>query len=59
MTKAEVIHQLYNECKTINFDDTYELIKDVQDDEEKDFIRLVTDFILQQKQKRVILEKRF
>lgn len=59
MSKSEAIHKLYVTCKDINFDETYDLISEAESQEEKDFIRTVTDFILQQKQKKVIMEKRF
>ena len=59
MSKAEVLHELYEQCKDINFDESYQLIKNARSEEERDFTRIVADFILQQKQKKVILEKRF
>ena len=59
MSKSEVIHELYEQCKDINFDESYQLIKNARSEEERDSIRIIADFILQQKQKKVILEKRF
>lgn len=59
MSKSEVLHQLYNECKDIEFDESYELIKKAETEEEKKFIQYVTDYILQLKQKVAISEKRF
>lgn len=59
MSKADVIHELYEQCKDLNFDETYQLMKNAKSKEEKDFICIITDFVLQQKQKKVISEKRF
>ncbi len=59
MSKSEVIHELYEQCKDMNFDESYQLIKNAKNEEERDFIRAIADIILQQKQKKVILENRF
>ncbi len=59
MTKSESIHELYEQCKDLNFEDTYQLIKNAESKEEKEFICIITDFVLQQKQKKAINEKRF
>ena len=59
MSKTEVLHELYKQCKEINFDESYEIITSASSEEEADFFRAVTDCILQQKQKKVIIEKRF
>ena len=59
MSKSELLHELYNQCKDINFDESPEILSSAQSEEEADFFRIVTDFVLQQKQKKVILEKRF
>ena len=59
MTRSEILHQLYNECTDIEFDESYDLIKNAKSDDEKRFIKLVTDYVLQTKQKKLIAEKRF
>ncbi|MBR4719669.1 MAG: hypothetical protein IKP31_05440 [Lachnospiraceae bacterium] len=59
MSKSEALHELYITCKDINFDEADELVVNAVDTEEKGFIRTATDYILQQKQKKVIEEKRF
>lgn len=59
MSKIEILHELYNQCGDINFNDSHELISGARSKEEADFFRVVTDFILQQKQKKAIIEKRF
>ncbi len=59
MSKSEIVHELYEQCKGLNFDDTYQLIKNAKSEEERDFLRVVTNCILQQKQKKTMREKRF
>ena len=59
MSKAEIIHELYEVCKDINIDEADELVIRAEDAEEKGFIRTLTDYILQQKQKKIVAEKRF
>ena len=59
MPKYEILHELYEQCKSIDFYETSELVGMAQTKEEKDFFNIVMDFILQQKQKKVIAEKRF
>ena len=54
-----MMRQLYIRCKEISYEDTSYLLENVDSKEEKDFIRTVSDFVLQQKQKQVIAEKRF
>ena len=38
MTKSEILHQLYNECKYIEFDESYDLIKRANSGEERKFV---------------------
>jgi len=59
MTKSEKMHELYELCKDINFNEANSMIINAPNDEERNFIRIITDYILQQKQKKVIAEKRF
>ena len=59
MSKQEAIHELYISCKEINVDETQNLVTAAQTEEEADFINLVTDFMIQQRQKRAIAKKRF
>ena len=58
-SKEEAFYDFYEKCKELDFSDTYTLIKHARNQEERDFIRLITNFVLQQKQKKVISEKRF
>ena len=57
--RNEIMHECYTVCKQMNFNDAFDLFENTDDEEERDFIRIVSDFFLQQKQKKVISEKRF
>lgn len=59
MSNVDALHQLYAQCQKINFDESYDIIASAQNQEEADFFRVVTDLILQQKQKKVVEENRF
>jgi hypothetical protein len=59
MSKTEALHELYEICKTINFDEADKIVTETQNAEERQFLRTVTDCVLQQKQMKVIAEKRF
>lgn len=59
MSNTEMIHDLYEKCKSLSIDETHVLIKNAKSPEERDFVRLVTNYVLQQKQKEVIRQKRF
>lgn len=59
MSNIEIIRELYNRCKEMDFEDTLELELEASDDEEQGFISVISDYILQQKQRKVIEQKRF
>ena len=59
MSDIEVIRELYNRCKDLDIEDTIELELGAADEEERYFIAVISDFILQQKQRKVIEQKRF
>ena len=59
MYNIENLKEFFKQCKLLEFNDLNELILQSDSKEEADFYRIVSDFILQQKQKQVILEKRF
>lgn len=59
MSKSEALHELYETCKNINFDEADNIVIQTDDSDEKGFIRVVTDYFLQLKQKKVVEEKRF
>ena len=59
MPKSEMLHELYKTCQDIELGEAFDLISDAKTTDEADFIRVVTDYVLQQKQEKVIAEKRF
>ena len=59
MSKAEAAKKLYAECKDMDIDETMELVLNAETEEEQDFFSMLSDFILQRKQKKVIAQKRF
>ena len=58
MSKAEAARKLYEECKDMDIDETMELVLNAETEEEQDFFSMLSDFILQRKQKKVIAQKR-
>ena len=59
MSNEEALHQLYLQCRKINFDESRDIITSANDPEEAEFFRMATDFVLVQKQKKAIAENRF
>ncbi len=59
MSKAEAARKLYEECKDMDIEETMELVLNAKTEEEQDFFSMLSDFILQRKQKKVIAQKRF
>ena len=59
MSKAEAARKLYEECKDMDIDETMELVLNAETEEEQDFFSMLSEFILQRKQKKVIAQKRF
>ena len=59
MSKTEAAKKLYDECKDMDIDETMDLVLNAETEEEQDFFSMLSDFILQRKQKQVIAQKRF
>ena len=59
MSKTEAAKKLYEECKDMDIDETMDLVLNAETEEEQDFFSMLSDFILQRKQKQVISHKRF
>lgn len=54
MCDTNKYHQMYQEIKTLNPDETLQLIMESESKEEQDFFGVIGDFLLQQKQKELI-----
>lgn len=50
---------IYNEIKTLNAEDTLQLVLEAPTEEEREFYEMVGDFLLQKKQREVIEKKAF
>jgi hypothetical protein len=59
MSTAEAMHELYIICKELTYQDLPELDFTSMPKEEADFYRFLFNYVLQQKQKKAIEEKRF
>ena len=59
MSNIEAAKQLYNTCKIMDIDETMQLVLSADNAEEQEFFSMLSDFILQQRQKEVIRQKRF
>lgn len=56
MCDVKKYSEIYNEIKSLQPEDTLQLIMEADDKEEKDFFGVVGNFLLQQKQKKAIEE---
>lgn len=59
MSKAETVKELYKQLKDMDIGETLDLELSAETTDQQEFFSLVIDFILQQKQKSVINDKRF
>jgi hypothetical protein len=59
MSKAEALHELYEICKNIDFEELDDITAQAKDKDEKEFYRVVIDCILQQRQKKIVADKIF
>lgn len=59
MSKAEALKELYKQCRDMDIEETMDLVLSAETEEEQNFFSLVSDFILQRKQKEAIAQKRF
>ena len=59
MSNTEIFKELYKKCKEMDIEDTMELVLNADSKEEQDFIELVSDYLLQLKQKEVIAQGKF
>lgn len=59
MSKTEAAKRLFEECKDMDIDETMELVLSAETEEEQEFFSMLSDFLLQKQQKKVIAQKRF
>ena len=59
MSKTEAEKKLFEECKDMDIDETMDLVLNAETEEEQDFFSMLSDFILQRKQKHQIYQMNF
>jgi len=59
MSTNETLKMLYNECLKLDMNEATQLILEAETEEEQEFYSIVSDFVLQQRQRKVIRENRF
>lgn len=59
MSTNETLKMLYNECLKLDLDEVTQLILEAETEEEQEFCSMVSDFVLQQRQRKVIKENQF
>lgn len=59
MSRIDAARKLYEECKDMDIEETMTLVLNAESQDEQDFFSMLSDFLLQKKQKEVISQKRF
>ena len=59
MSGIEAAKKLDNTCRDMDIEETMELVLNAETEEEGEFFSLLSDFILQRKQREVIAQKEF
>ena len=59
MSEIEAAKKLYDTCRDMDIEETLELILSAETEEEEEFFSLLSDFILQRKQREAIARKEF
>ncbi len=59
MSNSEIFKEFYNRCQEMDFEDTIDLALNARSDEERDFIELISNYMMQLRQKEVIAEGKF
>jgi uncharacterized tellurite resistance protein B-like protein len=59
MSTNDALKMLYKECLKLDPDEATQLILGAETEEEQEFYSMVSDLVLQQRQRKVIGENRF
>ena len=54
MTLTESFKEFYKVCKEMDIEDTVEVALNAESEEEQEFVELISNFFMQQRQKEVI-----
>ena len=59
MSLTESFKEFYKRCKEMNIEDTVEVALNAESEEEQEFVELISNFMLQARQKEVIAQRKF
>lgn len=59
MSNVEAFKEMYRCCKEMNVEDTVDLALHAETQEEQEFVEVITNYILQTRQKEVIAQGKF
>lgn len=59
MSLTEAFKDFYKRCKEMNIEDTVEVALNAESEEEQEFVELISNFMLQTRQKEVIAQRKF
>ena len=59
MSNVEVFKEMYRCCKEMDVEDTLDLALNAETQEEQEFVEVITNYILQTRQKEVIAQGKF
>ena len=59
MCNVEVFKEMYRCCKEMDVEDTVDLALNAETQEEQEFVEVITNYILQTRQKEVIAQGKF
>lgn len=59
MSRIDAAKKLYEVCKDMDIEETMDLVLSAESQEEQDLFSMLSDFLLQKKQKEVIDQKKF
>ena len=59
MSNVEAFKEMYKCCKEMDVEDTVDLALNAETPEEQEFVEMITNYILQTRQKEVIAQGKF
>ncbi|MBQ8527811.1 MAG: hypothetical protein IJ429_04985 [Lachnospiraceae bacterium] len=59
MSNVEAFKEMYRCCKEMDVEDTVDLALNAETQEEQEFVEVITNYILQTRQKEVIAQGKF
>lgn len=59
MSLTDSFKEFYKVCKEMDIEDTVEVALNAESEEEQEFVELITNFFMQQRQKEVLAQRKF